>query len=135
MEEKGCEVTYLSVDEHGLINMEDLKNAIQDNTILITVMHANNEVGTIEPIEKIAEIAHESGIVVHTDCAQSIGKIPVKINELNVDLLSIAGHKFYGPKGVGALYKRAGLKIGNLALLFCCCWCEAQNKRRPTAAR
>ncbi|HSV49385.1 MAG TPA: cysteine desulfurase family protein [Candidatus Acidoferrales bacterium] len=107
----GFTVTYLPVDNYGMVNPSDLKNAITPQTILITVMHANNEVGTINPIEEIGKIAKENKIAFHTDAAQSCGKIPVNVNQLNVDLLSIAGHKLYAPKGIGALYIRKGTKL------------------------
>ena len=108
--EKGFSVTYLSVDETGLIDIKDIEKAITPQTFLISIMHANNEVGTIQPIGEISELAHKLGIAVHSDCAQSIGKIPVNVNELGADLISIAGHKFYAPKGIGALYVRSGIK-------------------------
>jgi cysteine desulfurase NifS/selenium donor protein len=111
LERVGFDVTYLPVDETGLVNIKDVKRAITAKTILITIMHANNEVGTIEPISEIAELAHKHGIIVHSDCAQTVGKIPVKVNQLNVDLLSLAGHKFYAPKGVGALFIRSGVNL------------------------
>ncbi len=107
----GLSVTYLPVDEHGAVSPEDVENAITDETILITIMHTNNEVGTIEPIEEIGEIAGKSGVLFHSDAAQSCGKIGVDVNKLNVDLPTIAGHKIYAPKGVGALYIRRGVAI------------------------
>lgn len=114
LEEKGFKTTYLPVDEYGMINLQQLEDAITPQTILISVMHANNEVGTIQPITEIAGIAHRHGVLVHSDCAQSIGKIPVRVDELNVDLLSVAGHKLYAPKGIGALYIRTGTKLEKL---------------------
>jgi len=114
LETEGFQVTYLPVDEFGLINIEDVKEAIKPQTILISIMHANNEVGTIQPINEITRIAKDKNIFMHTDAAQSMGKIPVDINELNVDLLSIAGHKLYAPKGIGALYIRRGVKLKKL---------------------
>ncbi len=108
---QGFEITYLPVDEYGMVDPDDVENAITPQTILITIMHANNEVGTIQPIQEIAKIAHAHNIIIHTDAAQSTGKVPVLIDELNVDLLSIAGHKLYGPKGVGVLYIRRGVKL------------------------
>jgi len=109
--ENGFEITCLPVDEQGLVSVSDVATAIKSDTILITIMHANNEVGTIQPIAEIAEIAKKRGILFHTDAAQSIGKIPVEVDKLGVDLLSIAGHKVYAPKGVGALYFRKGVKL------------------------
>jgi cysteine desulfurase NifS len=111
---QGFRSTYLPVDEFGLINLQDLKNAITPQTILITIMHANNEVGTIQPIAEIAEIAKDLGILFHTDAAQSVGKIPTRVDDLSVDLLSIAGHKLYAPKGIGALYIRGGVQLEKL---------------------
>ena len=107
----GYKVTYLPVDEYGLVDPAQLEETITPQTILVTIMHANNEVGTIEPIAELAEIAHRHGVLVHSDCAQSIGKVPVGVNELKVDLLSVAGHKLYGPKGIGALYIGPGIKL------------------------
>jgi cysteine desulfurase NifS len=114
LETRGCRVTYLPVDEHGLVHPQQVQDAITPQTVLVTIMHANNEVGTIEPIREIAEIAHQQGVLVHADCAQSVGKIPVWVDELGVDLLSIAGHKLYAPKGIGALYVRSGVKLEKL---------------------
>lgn len=111
LETSGFNVTYLPVDESGLVHLEEVKKAITPQTILISIMHANNEIGTIQPIREIAELAHQHDILVHTDCAQSVGKIPVWIDELQADLVSIAGHKLYAPKGIGALYVRRGLKL------------------------
>ncbi len=111
LETKGFKITYLPVDEDGLVDPEDVKRAITPQTILISVMHANNEVGTIQPIREIARIAHEYDVLIHSDCAQSVGKIPVRVDELEVDLLSVAGHKLYAPKGIGALYIRNGVQL------------------------
>jgi len=111
LEQHGFEVTYLPVDEFGMIKISDIEKAITSKTILITIMHANNEVGTIQPIEEVARLARERGIIMHTDAAQSIGKIPADVNVLGVDLLSIAGHKIYAPKGIGALFIRRGCQI------------------------
>lgn len=114
LERNGFKVTYLPVDEYGMVDPQSVIDSITPQTILITIMHANNEVGTIQPISEIGKIAKEYGIIFHSDCAQSVGKISVKVDELNVDLLSIAGHKFYAPKGIGALYIRSGVKLEKL---------------------
>ncbi|MDH7559803.1 MAG: selenide, water dikinase SelD [bacterium] len=111
LERQGYTVTYLPVDQDGLVDVAQLEQAITPQTVLVTIMHANNEVGTIEPIAAIAEVAHRHGVLVHSDCAQSVGKIPVKVDELGVDLLSVAGHKLYAPKGVGALCVRTGVDL------------------------
>jgi cysteine desulfurase len=112
LEEKfGFKVTYSAVDKYGVVNPSDVEKLISKETILITLMHANNEVGTIEPIQEIGQIAKEKGVIFHSDAAQSCGKIPVNVDKLNVDLLTIAGHKLYAPKGIGALYIRNGTSI------------------------
>jgi cysteine desulfurase len=111
LESHGFTITYLSVDKFGMISVKDLKKAINPKTILITIMHANNEIGTIQPIEEISKIAKKSHIRLHTDAAQSIGKVFVDVNKMQIDLLSIAGHKLYAPKGIGALYIREGTKL------------------------
>lgn len=107
----GFRVTYLPVDAYGRVNPADVESAIDEQTILITIMHANNETGTLQPIAEIAEIAHRHGTLLHSDAAQSVGKIPVQVDELGVDLLTIAGHKLYAPKGIGALYVREGIQL------------------------
>jgi len=111
---QGFRITVLAVDEYGMVDPADLERAITPDTLLVTVMHANNEVGTIQPIAELAEIAHRHGALLHTDAAQSVGKVPVNVDELGMDLLSIAGHKLYAPKGVGALYVRAGVRLARL---------------------
>jgi len=111
LEGQGFEVTYLPIDKYGLVDPEDVRKAITDKTVLISVMHANNEIGTIEPIPEIAKIAQRQEIYFHTDAVQTIGHIPVNVDALGVDLLSISAHKIYGPKGIGALYIRKGTRI------------------------
>ena len=109
--ERGADITYLDVDENGLVKIEDLKAAIRPDTILISVMFANNEIGTIEPIAEIGRIAHENGILFHTDAVQAFGHVPINVDEMNIDMLSASGHKLNGPKGTGFLYIRKGVKI------------------------
>ncbi len=107
----GFRVTYLPVDEYGRINPADVQASITPQTVLLTIMHANNETGTLQPIAELADIAHRSGVLFHTDASQSVGKIPVSVAELGVDLLTVAGHKLYAPKGIGALYVRRGMQL------------------------
>lgn len=114
IESQGFEITYLPVDETGRVRVEDVKNAIRPETILISVMYANNEVGTLQPIAEISAIVKEKGIVLHSDCAQAVGKVPVDVKALGVDLLTVAGHKFYGPKGIGVLYIQEGIQLQKL---------------------
>lgn len=114
LKSQGFEITYLSVDKEGMISLEELKNAIKENTILVSIMFANNEIGSIQPIKEIGKICREKNVVFHTDAVQAIGHIPVNVQEMNIDLLSMSAHKFYGPKGIGALYIRKGTKIHNL---------------------
>src|SRR5215475_9542609 len=106
LENLGCRVTYLPVEKDGLIDLEDFKHALDDKTILVTIMAANNEIGVLQPIGEIGEICRERGVLFHTDAVQAIGKVPIDVNKDNIDLASITAHKIYGPKGVGALYVR-----------------------------
>jgi cysteine desulfurase len=114
LEKNGFEVTYLPVGKEGIVKVSDLEHAIKDETILITIMHANNEIGTIQPIAEIGEAANKKSIYFHTDAVQTVGKISVDVNDLKVDMLSISAHKLYGPKGIGALYIRKGLRLDPL---------------------
>ena len=111
LERQGFEVTYMPVDGHGFVDPEAVANAVRPDTILISIMYANNEVGTLEPIAEIAAMAGERGVMMHTDAAQACGKVPTRVDELGVDFLSIAGHKMYAPQGIGALYIRRGVRI------------------------
>jgi cysteine desulfurase len=111
LESQGHTVTYLPVDKYGFVSPQDLVNCIKKETVLITIMHANNEIGTIEPIEEIGKIARENDIIFHTDAVQTFGKIPVNVDKMNIDLLALSSHKIYGPKGIGALYSRKGIKL------------------------
>ena len=114
LEKQGFEITLLPVGEMGIVNPDDVKNAIKDETCLVTVMYANNEIGTIQPIEKIGEICKEKGVIFHTDAVQAAGHIKIDVKKQNIDMLSLSAHKFHGPKGVGALYVKSGIVVSNI---------------------
>ena len=114
LEKEGYEITYLNVDRNGRINIDELEKSIREDTVLISIMFANNEIGTIEPIEEIGKIAKKNNIIFHTDCVQAIGNIKIDVNKMNIDLLSMSAHKFYGPKGIGALYVKENIKFRKL---------------------
>ncbi len=113
LKKQGFEITYLPVYENGIIKTEDLKNAIKKDTVAVTIMFANNEIGTIQPVKEIGEICHQNGVIFHTDAVQAIGHIPVDVKEMNIDMLSMSGHKFHSPKGVGALYCKKSIPLFN----------------------
>ena len=111
LEKQGFRVTYLDVDKEGVVDLNSLENAIDEKTFLISIMYANNEIGTIEPIEQISKIAHNHNIIFHTDAVQAAGNVDVDVKKLNIDILSMSGHKIYAPKGIGAIYIRKGIEI------------------------
>ena len=111
LENKGFKISYIDVDKDGMLNLEKLESEITDQTILISIMYANNEIGTIEPIKEIAQIAHSHGIIFHTDAVQAVGNIPIDVRKMNIDMLSLSGHKLYAPKGIGALYVKSGIEF------------------------
>lgn len=111
LENKGFKISYIDVDKDGMLNLEKLESEITDQTILISIMYANNEIGTIEPVKEIAQIAHSHGIIFHTDAVQAVGNIPIDVRKINIDMLSLSGHKLYAPKGIGALYVKSGIEF------------------------
>ena len=111
LENKGFKISYIDVDKDGMLNLEKLESEITDQTTLISIMYANNEIGTIEPVKEIAQIAHSHGIIFHTDAVQAVGNIPIDVRKMNIDMLSLSGHKLYAPKGIGALYVKSGIEF------------------------
>ena len=111
LENKGFKISYIDVDKDGMLNLEKLESEITDQTILISIMYANNEIGTIEPVKETAQIAHSHGIIFHTDAVQAVGNIPIDVRKMNIDMLSLSGHKLYAPKGIGALYVKSGIEF------------------------
>ena len=111
LENKGFKISYIDVDKDGMLNLEKLESEITDQTVLISIMYANNEIGTIEPIKEIAQIAHSHGIIFHTDAVQAVGNIPIDVRKMNIDMLSLSGHKLYAPKGIGVLYVKSGIEF------------------------
>ena len=111
LEKEGFEVTLLDIDESGIVKPEDVKDAIREDTALVTIMYANNEIGTLQPIAEIGKICKEKGVIFHTDAVQAVGHVPIDVNEQNIDMLSLSGHKFHGPKGVGVLFARKNIPL------------------------
>lgn len=128
LENKGFKISYIDVDKDGMLNLEKLESEITDQTILISIMYANNEIGTIEPVKEIAQIAHSHGIIFHTDAVQAVGNIPIDVRKMNIDMLSLSGHKLYAPKGIGALYVKSGIEFER----FMDGGHQEQNKRSGT---
>jgi cysteine desulfurase len=114
LEKQGFEITLLDIDESGIVKAEDVKNAIREDTALVTIMYANNEIGTLQPVNEIGKICKEKGIIFHTDAVQAVGHVPINVNEQNIDMLSLSAHKFHGPKGVGVLFARKNIPLTNI---------------------
>jgi cysteine desulfurase len=128
LEKHGCEVTYVPIDSKGMVNPEDVKNAIRDDTAIVSIMYANNEIGTIQPIEEIAAICHEKGVIFHTDAVQAVGHVEIDVHKQGIDMLSLSGHKIHAQKGIGAIYIRKGITIPN----FVHGGAQERNKRAGT---